>query len=196
MNHFASPNKSFALEEVLAIVRRESHPFSNNLDDIKRELRYRRQGLIGSHISLLKMTGKDGTTNTALIDELSHYLAARTIPFLSNDTLEDEEFCFRFYRLGIGGLVHSQLGHECLDDIIQLAECLVRSRQVFSILGKEILPPDMIGELFDFIDSYDESRYSMCFDNAVLGAICVFLGVLEDPLATKKNTNETENSHE
>lgn len=51
---------------------------------------------------------------------------------------------------------------------------------------KGLLPADMIGELFDFTESYEDTFFSASFEDAVLGAVAVFLGSLSDPVASKE----------
>lgn len=162
--------------------------FSKELSAVQQELRERRKSLLGSYISartLVRMRPLSAKDN---IEELSRYLATRTIPFWNIFSDNAETFSFRFYRLALSAITSGRVGHESIDDILQLADCLVRNRRAFIIAMKELLPADMIGELYDFAESYGEVLYSVSFENAVLGGLCVFLGVLEDPVADSLET--------
>lgn len=166
--------------------RKRQSPFSNDLSAIRRELRQRRKHFLGSYISLEAIVDSNLSTKEEIITELSHYLASRTLFFWTQDGAT-EDFCFRFYEIALYALSSGKVGDESVDDIIQLAECLVRSRRVFIDVVKKLLPADMIANLFFFTESYKDEFYTVLFEDAVLGAISVFLGIIEDPAAAPEN---------
>ena len=170
---------------------REQNHFQGNLADVQQELRERRKSFLGSHLSLRMLVRSEGTINEPVAYELSSYLAHHTIPFWKANHDKAEEFCLRFYRIVIYCITYDNVAQECADDIIQLADCLVRSKDIFQYVAKQMLPPDMVGELFDFIESYDEEFYNASFVDAVLGAVCVLLGVLPEPQQTPADDNWT-----
>ena len=166
------------------------HPFSDSLSDVRKELRQRRKRFLGSYVPVCNMVKKDGIVDETLVHSLCELLAERTVYFWDNKPEEAQIFCVRFYKLAIYSLLCEKLSTECIDDIIQLAECLVRSRKIFKIALKDMLPSNLIGELFDFTESYDESFFTSTFEDAVLGSIAVFLGVLSDPTKKYREVNE------
>ena len=83
--------------------------------------------------------------------------------------------------MAICAIAGGNVGQESIDDIIRLAECFVHSRRVFVIVMKKLLSQDMIGELFSLVESCDDQTFSPDFEDAVLAAVSVLLGVLEDP---------------
>ncbi len=157
-------------------------PFSDNLSDIQKEIRHRRQLFIESHISIYALVQNNGYVDENLIDDLSEYLSKRIAFLWNHKHPADETFGFRFSKLTLFCLVSRKVGGATVDDIIQIAGCLVRSRKVFTVFAKDLLPDTMIGELFDFTETYDDSFFNPSFEDAVLGAICVLLGVLKDPI--------------
>ncbi len=172
---------SLLVEPPLSSYKYREQPFSDSLSDIRKELRQRRKRFLGSHVSVCEMVKRDGIIDESLIQSLCEFLTERTVPFWDNKHKDAKTFCFRFYELSVYSLLYGNLSVECIDDIIQLAECLVRSRKVFKIALKEMLPSNMIGELFDFTESYNDIFFTSSFEDAVLGSISVFLGVLSDP---------------
>lgn len=160
---------------------RMSKPKAKNLMDLRKDMRQQRKGFLGSYISLRKYIKEKSAVEENPVETLCDYLTKRTKCFWENTNPNVEEFIYRFYNLTICCLLKGDLSYECIDDIIQLAECLIRSRTVFVIAAKEMLPSDMIGELFDFTEQYDDSYFSVTFEDAVLGAVSVLLGALEDP---------------
>lgn len=159
---------------------KRTSPFSNNLASVQQELRQRRKQFLCTYVPtrefMLSASGFDEETAEAVSD----YLASQTIFFWNNRPEEAEEFCFRFYRLSLYALASGNIVGECIDDILRLAECLVRSRRVFMIALKEMVPAKMYGELYDFAEFYGAEYYKPAFEDAVLGGICAFLGVIAD----------------
>lgn len=171
-----------AINRARSLSKRGS-PFADKLSSVQQELRNRRKQFLGSYVPARELLLSDAGINDASIDALSRYLSAKTLAFWNVKGEDTEEFCFRFYRLALYALTGGKVACECIDDILRLSECLVRSRDVFVIAMKEMLPANMIGELYDFTESYSDEYYSVSFEDATLGGVCVFLGVLEDPLA-------------
>lgn len=182
-NH--SQDKSLELvEKARGQIRRMSS--FEDISSIRKEIRQRRKHLIGSYISLERIVLSNEGLNEAATEELSKYLAERTVCFWNQQDPDAWHFCYRYYRLAISALASGGVGEESVDDIIQLAECLVRSRETYIIVMKGLLPADMIGELFDFTESYEDAFFSASFEDAVLGAVAVFLGSLSAPVASKE----------
>ena len=156
-----------------------------DVSSIRKEMRQRRKHLIGSYISLERIVCSNEGFDETAAEELSKYLAERTVCFWTRQDPGAWRFCYRYYLLAISALAGGEVGEESVDDIIQLAECLVRSRETYIIVMKDLLPSDMIGELFDFTESYDDAFFSAAFEDAVMGAVAVFLGSLSDPIVPK-----------
>lgn len=178
-------SKSDALSSLICRARtcaRRNAPVSDKFSVIQQELRLRRRAFLGAYISMRDLVRTNHRINEDAAQVLAHYLAARTVPFWEHSAPDAEEFCFRFYQLAIYALAGGRVAGERVDDILQLAECIVRSRKVFVIAMKSMLPADMIGELFDFNEAYDEKYTTPAFEDAALAGVCVFLGVLADPL--------------
>lgn len=170
---------------------RENNRFDGDLDAVQKELRERRQEFLGSHLLLSTLVYENNVFSKEAVDELSDYLANRTARLWALKHPDAEEFCFRFYVLAITFITYPLLARACVDNIIQLASCLVRSRTVFMVAAKGMIPEDMWGELYDFVEAYDDNFYGPSFEDAVLGAVCVLLGVIEDPTADV-TINDTE----
>lgn len=161
---------------------RKNNFVANDLSSIQKELREKRKTFLGSHISLRNLVISNFAINDDNVDELCTYLAKRSVHFWDNKSDETEQFCYHFYNIVIRGIASGKVGGESIDDIIQLADCLIKSKQVFVIVAKDILPKEMIGELFDFIDNSPKNYFCASFVDAVLGAISVLLGILKDPI--------------
>ncbi len=157
-----------------------------DVSSIRKEMRQRRKHLIGSYISLERIVCNNEELDEPTAEELSKYLAERTVFFWNRQDPDAWHFCYRYYKLAISALASGGVGEESVDDIIQLAECLVRSRETYIIVMKGLLPADMIGELFDFTESYEDAFFSASFEDAVMGAVAVFLGSLGDPVVSKE----------
>ena len=164
----------------------KTSPFSNNLSDIRQELRQRRKSFLSSYCSLKEIVTINGEISDELIEQFSRYLAKRASLLWINKPPEAEGFCYRFFVLAINALAFDQVSEECIDDIIQLAECLVRSKETFVMVGKQLLSPDWEQELYNFTDEYVRDFYVPHFSDAVLGAVSVYTGALEDPLKDEK----------
>lgn len=165
---------------------RKKVPIAANLMDLRKSLRMKRKSFLGSYISLKEYIQNGEATGTLSVESLQSFLTKRTKHFWNSGKTDAGEFINKFYTLAIGCLLKGDLSYECVDDIIQLAECVVRSRTVFTIAAKEMLPKEMLGELFDFTEEYDDSYFTAEFEDAVLGAVSVLLGVLEDPFTEKE----------
>lgn len=119
-------------------------------------------------------------------------MADRCLSFWNKRDDRAEQFCFQFFYLAICSIAGGYVGDESIDDIIQLAETLVRSREIFCIVVKKLVPPDMVGEMFNLTESYDDSFYTSTFEDAVLGAVSVYLGMLKDPIEQSDNCMDEE----
>ena len=165
---------------------RKKLPIAANLMDLRKSLRTHRKSFLGSYISLSKYIQEGNAMGIGSVESLQNFLTKRTKHFWNTQNPDAEDFIDRFYTLTICCLLKGDLSYECIDDIIQLAECVVRSRTVFTIAAKEMLPKDMYGELFDFTEQYDDSYFTAAFEDAVLGAVSVLLGVLSDPFSEEE----------
>jgi len=165
---------------------RKTSPFSDSLGDIRKELRQRRKSFLSSFCSLKEIISIDDEVSNELIEQFSRYLAERAALLWINKPPEAEGFCYRFFVLAIHALAFDQVSGECIDDIIQLAECLVRSKETFIMVGKQLLSSDWEEELYNFTDEYSRAFYVPYFSDAVLGAISVYTGALEDPVKDEK----------
>lgn len=181
MEQYRNPDIISQMISLARLQNKRNEPFSNDLSFIQIELRQRRKHFLGSYISLQSLVQTDFSIDENKISELSRYLAAKTVPYWKQKGPAAEAFSFRFYELATYAISSGEVGDESIDDIIQLAECLVRSRNVFIEVMKNLLPADMIGSLFELTDSCDSSYFTVAFQDAVLGAVSVFLGVLADP---------------
>lgn len=166
-----------------SVCRQNRRPFSfDNIASIRNELRQRRKHLIGSFVSLEELLAANNKVNEIEAAALIAYLASRTAHLWNRTDELGQQFCSKFYSLAIYALCSGKVGNESIDDVIQLAECLVRSRETFVTVMSSLLPKDMIAMMFDLTDSFDSSYFNPTFEDAVLGAVSVFLGVLNDPV--------------
>ena len=165
--------------------RTTTNTFTNNLQDIQAELKQRRMAFLGSSVPLLSIVGTNDDADEDAIVDLSNYLAELTDYFWETDLAESERFCRQFYVLGIKAIANPTLQSQCMDDLISLAELLTREpKDVYIATMKDLLPEDWHGLLFYFTDSIRNdglTPVTHAFEDAVLGAISVCLGVMEDP---------------
>ena len=161
--------------------------FSDSLQDIQTELRKRRMSFLGSSLSLASLICKDGEIDEEAETALVVYLTERTLASWDKPFIEGGAFCRLFYSLGIRAVTNPGLSNECLDDLIRLATLLTHEpKEVYLAVMKDLLPEDWHGMLVHFADSFDNEAIrplNASFEDAVLGAVAVFLGVLEDPNA-------------
>lgn len=165
------------------------------ITSLQTELRTQRKHLLGSYASLRALIFKnsiDSIDEERRIHELCDVLSQNTIIFWNHTDEKAIEFCYRFYDIVIRSIVYGRIGGESLDDIIRLAECLVRSTEVFEIVIKQLLPQDRIGDLFHFTEEYEASYYAHYFSDAVLGAVALYLGALERPDASDEHSEAEE----
>lgn len=162
---------------------RSKAPDYLSVSSVRTEIRTRRKHILGSYISVRTLICDSKTISDAYVEDLSRFLAGRTIRLWVNKGADAENFCYRFYVLALYALASGNVGDESIDDIIQLAECLVRSKDIFITVMRNLLPTDMISELFSFVESDECSCVTATFEDAVLGAVAVLLGVLADPVA-------------
>lgn len=170
----------------------QQSPYFEDLHSIRSELRERRKEFLGSYASLSDMVCVDSVIDTRKSDILSKQLASRAAVFWKNRTSAAEETCYCFFRIAIFAIASGKVGNESIDDIIQLAECLVRSQSTFITVCKDLLPEDMISDLFAFTDTYSSNFFTSTFEDAVLGAIAVQLGMLKDPTSPLMDTTDKE----
>ena len=83
---------------------------------IRTEIRTRRKHILGSHISVLPFVCVDDAISESRVDELSHYLADRTVCFWEKRGSEAHLFCLRFYTLAFYVLASGEVG----DDLVAL----------------------------------------------------------------------------
>ena len=158
-------------------------PFATKVSDVKAELRVRRKLFLGSDVLLADLFCAEDIPDEKAIVELSRYLSSRTVLFLKEPEADEEEFYFRFYQLSLYALLRKGLVGSCVDDILYLADILASSYSLWLQASKVLLPEDMVGEMFDFIETYNYFCDAYRFTDAVLIGLCVLLGVLEDPVA-------------
>lgn len=161
------------------------------LSILQMELRKQRKHLLGSHISLRSLVYDKGDVSDELVDKLCDVLSDNTLLFWKQTDETAREFCYRYYKIVVSSIAYGRIRGESIDDIIRLAECLVDSREIFEIVMKQLLPENKIGEMFSFVESYDDSMFAPAFAEAVLAAVSVFLGALEKPLQNNPLTEET-----
>lgn len=178
-----SKREPLLLESIISKARQENKLTSTRiktLPTLRTELRVRRQEIIGSYISLSALIcGPDGIQDT-LATTLADYLARLSGSFWPGSDRPSKDFFLRFYDLALHMIAGGDIGNETVDDILQLAECVSRSKDVFIAVAKDLLPPNMIGDLFDFTDQYD-NFFVAKLEDAALGAVSVFLGALDEP---------------
>lgn len=162
--------------------KRNEPPVAKDLYVLEILLREKRKRLIGSYHSLYEMICPQNTPDEKIISDLSDYLSIRTVCFWKADLPDKEEFCRRFYELAMYCIASGNIGNESIDDIIKLANCLVRSKDIYMDVVKRLIPTDMISDLFSLTEGYDPGYFSALFEDAVLAAVSVFLGALTDPL--------------
>lgn len=151
------------------------------LNDIQAVLRSHRKRLLGTAMSLEKLICSDEKYNEEKIHELSAYLAARSMCFISKDSSFTLEFFQNFYWYSVQLIASGEIGNESVDDLIQLADCIVRSVEIYSIVAKDCLPKALHQPFEEWISTMDVTPAAELHD-AVLGAVCVFVGRLKDPL--------------
>lgn len=176
-------NVGKSIQEILSQVRilaNRKEPFSDNFMTVQRELRERRKLFLGSHISLRDIIWTDYMVDDLKVQALSQYLSKRTLHYWNVKGPKMEKFALHFYELSIHALCDGKVVGESIDDILQLAECLVQSKSVYIDAMKHMLCDNMISTLFEFTDSFD--TVPSYFESAVLASICVCLGVLTDPI--------------
>lgn len=170
-------------------------PSFNELADVRKELRQRRKTFLGSYRSLKEIVSISGKVNEEYIKQFCNFLSYRTSLLWSDKIFDAETFCHRFFTLSVHALAFNDLADECIDDVIQLAECFVRSKSVFVTVMEQLLAPEMISELHDFVNEYDEEIFTPYFEDAVLGAVAIYTGTLKEPIvnADKQKLKEQNN---
>ena len=150
-----------------------------------------RQRLLASDLSLEELVQRNEMPVEESVVRLSRYLAKRTAYFLFDENkrvqLEDpEEYCFSFFYFTIQLYARCQIDQECIDNLIQMAECFERD--------PENLPWILDAALYD---ESDQSLVMDCwrwatersepvpgsFKKCVQAAIAVLTGIMNDPMA-------------
>lgn len=163
--------------------RQNQHPFSNKLSVVQRELRKRRKAFLGSSVPLTSIVWAEGEIDLNAISILTDYLSTRTVALWDRPYDEPLEFCRQFYEMAIIAVAVPSLRGQCLDDIIHLASFLSHEGKLaFRYAMTDLLPQSFYAKLFSFLDRVEGDCCIATFEDAVLGAVAVFLGVLEDPI--------------
>lgn len=182
----------YSMQDLIVQARKQTGrkvPIAKELHYIRVQLRERRKQFLGSYVSLGELIAGGHKPDEQMVEKISDYLAARTAVLWTAHLPEEYEFCHQFYELAIYATCGGGVGGESIDDIIQLASCLVRSKEVYVDVMRGLLPKDMIAAMFRFIEEYPAEYYHTAFEDAVMGAISVFLGALADPLTSEEDTN-------
>lgn len=179
------------------IHRTSENALFTDLQDIQFELRKRRMALLGSSVSLPSIIQQDGVSDDEAIVIFSDYLADLTAHFWGKHNVVYGRFCRQFYILAIRAIINPELSTQCLDDLIHLASLLTHEpSSVFISVMKDLLPEDWHGLLFRFTDSMNtnelRNNLTASFEDAVLAAISVCLGVLEDPFSEEDDLSSEE----
>ena len=156
-----------------------SAPVAHSRQEIEQELYRRRKNYLGSDIPLKYLLETNGVVEDRDIDALAHYLSEQTQQFWNRKDAEAKDFCYRFYRLSMFALRYGNI-RECVDDIFQLCQAMLRSREVFRYAEEDLLPPKMFCELYEFLDDADDTYFTPHFEDAVLFAIASLLGALDE----------------
>lgn len=146
--------------------------------DVDRAIRRKRKEYLGSDLSIEMFVRDTDGPNEGVIKELGEYLAKRTAAFLNAEGWE--ECCAYFFHFSLYMMASGQIGEECIDDLIQLAECYERSPEVFAMVGEAYLTEDMLQDLQEWVAENEVAPPN--FGTAVLGAVAVLMGVLYDPI--------------
>lgn len=188
-----SENTTFSILQQVRIATKRNAPFSDKIQDVETELRLRRRQFLGSYLPVRQLVFSCAESEDAAIEALCAYLTSRTMPFWSSTGQTAAEYCYAFYKLVICALTGGRVRDECVDDILRLSEVLTENPAVFTIAVKNMLMPDTVGELFNFVDNQEYQSLDITqFPHAVLGGICVLLGVLPDPCRSPAEENEKE----
>ncbi|MBQ6818703.1 MAG: hypothetical protein IJP35_03755 [Clostridia bacterium] len=189
MDHYLTERVWDAMDEARKLAARSTQPLST-LDAVRRHLRIKRKYFLGTHISLEQVVSPKGEIDYSLANDLSNYLAQKASALWNFPPKGSLDFCTQFFSLAISAVASGGVGNESIDDIIQLAECLVRDRETFTIVMKPLIPEDRVAELYAFVDDYESDYFLPTFEDAVMGAVAVFMGALEDPDEAKKEGNK------
>ena len=176
------------MKETICQQTGRTSPFASHFYEVKRELRLRRRLFLGSDVLLKDLVKVNGVIDDNSVEELSHYLAAMSIRFCGIPNFDKSRIFARFYAMSIHAFCEGASGDGCIDDILFSAECLALSRDSFLEYMKMLLPGNLIGELFDLVERYADFLSSPMFPEAVLGAICILLGVIEEPYDIPKQS--------
>ena len=186
-----------AAMDLVRVARNQNHmmaPKAIRASQIHAALRYRRKALLGTNISVRRLVQTDSLLDDNKVCVLSRYLARRSAHFWSTKREGNEEFCYRFYRLCLSAIGGGKIAPESIDDVIELADCLGRSQEIFSIAMQEVLPESLIPELFDLVDVMSKNVYLPTFPEAILSGVATLSGYMSDPLANENNLGKEDDA--
>ena len=169
-----------------ARIRVDSPVVSDKLIDVQREIRARRKAFLGSSVRLGRIVYNRGILDYAAVSELADYLSARTVSFWDRPHEEGFWISRQFYELCLSAPRWMEL-----DDIILLANAAAMERTcVFKTVMDELLPEESQARA-DVLASFVNDCLPLpnSFEDAVLGAISVFLGILRDPVSEEGDDN-------
>lgn len=182
MTELGSVDYIVQMKEMARSLSRRNAPFAADLSSVRSELRVRRKRFLGSYVSISSLVCNNGEIDNDALCALVDYLTEQTLSFWGPHTTTKETFARHFYRITIYALASGAIGQECIDDLIQFAECLARSRRIFTIVLKDNLPEHLHDYISYITETYDQYHFDANFEDAVLGAVCVFLEVIGAPV--------------
>ena len=157
--------------------RNPNQPFSNTLSEVQSELRRRRQGFLGSAVPLSRIVYDGNELDYSAASELSEYLSIRATALWGKPHEESLRLCRQFFELC---MVLPQW--YLLDDIIFLASILTHYSKVIFL---DVMTSIVDEQYHILANSFTSDYYAFCpqdssFEDAVLGAVAILLGVLSD----------------
>ncbi len=182
------PNLLAELKRKARVHRHRSTAFSSDLTDIQNEIRKRRMFFLGSSVPLTSIVWKGGTLSMEAVHTLSEYLSIRTTDLWNRPYDKELRFCRQFYEMCFVAIANKFIKSQCLDDVIRMASCLCHEgKTTFKIAMTDILPASYTDMLSAFVEAINGERLPATFEDAVLGAVCILLGVLEDPFVEEED---------
>ncbi len=159
--------------------RKHDFDFHYDAKGLNKTLRALRKDYMGSGCSLEKLVRDGDQPEEAATELLSSYLSERTAYFLRDPKLQT--YLYDFFYFTIQLYAHGQVGEECLDDLIQMAEAHERDIMTLPIICSKLLPENLACdcELWVAENDFVPTGMSEC----VTAAVGVLLGVVEDPFA-------------
>lgn len=190
-------NCCITINEIMERVRSQKQgrfPTASSSAQLEQALRARRKIYLGSHIHLRSLLETDGVVEDEAIDVLAGYLSQKALLYWNHKSADAQNFSYRFFRITIFALLRGEI-RECVDDIIQMCSAMIRSRDVYRIVEQDLLPVEMFGELFEFLEESDDAFFSPDFEDSVLFAIATLLRTLREPSASRED-DESEDEEE